>query len=204
MELDPIMCGPGGNPCTGTITLTGPAPYEGMTFYLRTRNTPNPHCGELPTVPPTVTIAGGSLSAAFPVTTSPGYGYYVIEVSQIANFPAQATGGKVFWVSAPPFSLEVPQSVKGGNAVQGTLRLTGAAMSSNCGNRYTLASSNANVAQAPPYMDVTPGGTQAAFPITTAALSTAAGPQSVTIYVTGPIGFKAEQQTREKTLTVTP
>jgi len=195
---------PAGNPSTGTVTLTAPAPSEGMTFYLRSyHDGASVHCGEPPAVPSTVTVAGGSTSATFPVTPYPGYGWYWVSVSQTAS--SNVLVKQALYVGVLYFSLIVPSSVKGGTAIQGTIQLTGPAMSSNCGNRYTLASSNTNLAQVPPYVEVTPGATLATFPITTAALSAATGPQMVAISVTGPPPKTPPYwMTRQTALTITP
>jgi len=201
----------GGNPSTGTVTLNAPAPSEGMTVYLRTSRAWGgttgtfAQCGELPTVPSTVTVAGGSISATFPVTTYPGYGVYWAAASGTATFSSSVQHR--LDVNTPGFSLIVPSSVKGGTAIQGTIQLTGPAMPANCG-KYTLTSNNTNLAQVPPYVYGTPDTNQAAVPITTAALSTATGPQTVTIYVTGPLVNNGAPTvgyyTTQRTLTVTP
>jgi hypothetical protein len=54
---------PGGTSATGTVTLSGPAPAGGATLTLLAANP------VLVTVPATVTVPGGAMSASFPVTT---------------------------------------------------------------------------------------------------------------------------------------
>jgi hypothetical protein len=211
----------GGTPITGTITLTAPAPTEGMTVYLSTigralggTTGTFPQCGQFPTMPSTVTVNGGSTSATVSITTYPGYGTYMgsaCQVPQNCNHPVSLTYGSLygFRVLPPPFSstsLVLPSSVKGGNIVQAKFQLMGPAMPVNCGNRYLLASSNTNYAQVPPYVDVTPGMSQGTFPITTSALP-AGTSQTVTISVTGPalndVGLLL-QPTYSTNLTITP
>jgi hypothetical protein len=200
-----------GNPSTGTVTLTAPAPAEGMIINLKTDRAYGgttgtfAQCGQFPSVPPTVTVPSGSASATFTVTTYPGYGVYRVFASSTTNSAGVA---KTLWADSPFFKPVVPASVKGGTAVQGAIQLTGPAVPSNCGNRYSVVSSNTNFVQVPPYVDVTPGTTQATFPITTSALPANAAPQTVTISVTGTVVNNGVanpgQQTYSATLTVTP
>lgn len=53
----------GGNPSTGTVTLSGPAPDPGVKVKLHSSNT------AVATVPPSVTVPTGSTSADFTVST---------------------------------------------------------------------------------------------------------------------------------------
>lgn len=55
----------GGTPVTGTVTLTAAAPSGGLVVALSSDNT------VAATVPPSVTVAAGSASATFTVTTNP-------------------------------------------------------------------------------------------------------------------------------------
>jgi hypothetical protein len=55
----------GGTPVTGTVTLTSAAATEGFVIALTSDNT------VAATVPPSVTVAAGSASATFTVTTNP-------------------------------------------------------------------------------------------------------------------------------------
>ena len=54
----------GGNPSTGTVTLSGIAPPTGMTIQLSSNKT------TVATVPSSITVAAGATSATFPVTTN--------------------------------------------------------------------------------------------------------------------------------------
>ena len=54
----------GGDPSTGTVTLTGAAPSGGFTVSLRSDNT------TAATVPASLTVPAGAASARFPITTN--------------------------------------------------------------------------------------------------------------------------------------
>jgi hypothetical protein len=214
-ELASLSLAPGslfaGNPSTATVNLTAPAPAEGMIINLKTGRASGgttgtfAQCGEFPSVPPTVTVPSGTASATFTVTTYPGYGVYWVEASSITN---SSRVSKPLWADSPFFKPILPSSVKGGTPVQGAIQLTGPAMPANCGNRYSVVSSNTSLAQVPPYVDLTPGATQAPLPITTSALPSNSAPQTVTISVTGTVvnnGVATPgQQTYNANLTITP
>ena len=214
----------GGAPATGTITLTAPAPPEGMIVYLSSFGRAYggttgtfPQCGQYPTMPSTVKVAGGSTSVTVPITTYPGYGTYMANAG-ISGSPAVYITHNVNvygFLVMPPFltstSLVVPSSVKGGTTIQGTLQLLGQAMPANCGNQYPLTSSNTLYAQVPQYVTVAPGSSQATFNITTSAVSTA---QTVTTSVAQAVPYSDFQNgiynnsttlmTLPATVTITP
>ena len=201
----------GGNPSTGTVSLTAQAPAEGLVINLQTARAWGglsgtfPQCGEFPSVPPTVTVAGGATTAQFTVTTTPGYGvYWVVAASTTSSKTAQ----KAFYVDAPVFKPVLPGSVKGGTLAQGVLQGTGGAMPINCPNRYSILSSNTNFAQVPAYIDVPPGAAQAALPVTTSALPANVAPVTVTISVTGTVGNNSggpiSHPTFTANMTITP
>ena len=170
----------GGNPATGTVLLTGPAAGQGMTLTLRTDFAQGyPTCGSFPSVPSTVTVPPGAASVNFTVTTYPSYGTFWVEASSPI-----ATAADDLTVMSPCFTPVVPASVKSGTSVQGKIRLTGPAMSPNCGNRFFLTSSNTTYAQVPAHVDVTPGSAEGTFPITTTAMPASSPPVTVTISAT--------------------
>jgi probable HAF family extracellular repeat protein len=72
---------PGGNPSTGTATLTSPAPAGGLVVTLASSNT------AVATVPASVTVAAGAASANFAVTT--------VAVAASTNVTISATSGGV-------------------------------------------------------------------------------------------------------------
>ncbi len=202
----------GGNEFTVTVTLTAPAPAEGMTVKLATDRASGgttgtfAQCGQFPSVPSTVTIVGGAKSANFKMATYPGYGVYWVTATSTTTTAYQNVS---FDVYSPLFNPIIPSTAKGGAPLQGTIQLTGVAMSSDCGNRYFIKSSNTNFAQVPAYVDLTPGTTQHMFPITTSALPSSAAPVTVTISVTGTsvrgnIPPPAPQATVSANLTITP
>ena len=186
----------GGTPMTGAVILNGQAPPEGLTVQIQSGTAYGgttgtfPQCGQSPTVPSTVKVADGSTSASLPITTYPGYGVYYLQTYRYANdYSNDSLVSAFIRVNLPAMTSNspiLPSSVTGGTPIQGTLQLTGPAMPANCGNRYFLASDKPNLAHVPPYVDVTPGTTQGTFPITTSAFPATAGPQTVTISVTGP------------------
>ncbi len=203
-----------GNPITATVNLDGPASPEGLTVQIQSGRAAGgttgtfAQCGQFPTVPSTVTVAGGSTSASFPITTYPGYGVYYLQTYRYANdYSMDSLVSATLYVDSPTLTSNspiLPSSVKGGSTIQGTIQLTGPAMPANCG-QYALASSNTLFAQVPPHATVTPGTSQGTFNITTSAVSTA---QTVTISVTGPIvnngAATPGQHTRNAALTITP
>ena len=201
----------GGNSITATVRLTAPAPSEGVTINLRTWLATGgttgtfAQCGQFPSVPSTVTIAGGTASADFTVTTYPGYGVYWVEASSTTTTQSSKDD---LDVDAPHFEPVLPSIVKGGTVAQGTIQLSGPAMPPNCTNRYSVVSSNTNFAQVPAYVDVTPGSTQAALPVTTSALPANAAPVTITISVTGTAAGHGAAAPRHETysanLTITP
>jgi len=69
----------GGNPSTGTVTLTSPAAASGATVSLTSDNTSA-------TAPASVTIAAGAVSATFPITTT------AVTATAIANITATYNG----------------------------------------------------------------------------------------------------------------
>lgn len=199
-----------GSGFSGTVNLSGPAPAGGMTINMKTTLAYGgttgtfAQCGPLPTVPATVTVPAGATSTGFTGTTSPGYGVFWV-VGSTATKSAQVA----LSVNSVIFNVILPASVKGGTLVQGKIQLNGPAMSPNCGNRYTLKSSDTNYAQVPAYVDVTPGATEATFPITTTALPASSAPVTVTITGTGVIvgnnaPAPAKQYPRTANMTITP
>jgi hypothetical protein len=168
-----------GMPSTGTVTLYGPVAPGGTPVHL-TFPPPNLgiHCGQLPTMPSVVQVAGGP--ATFPVTIYPGFVQdYLVEA--YTDNPAVYAYAH-FAVQQPGLSMSMlPSSVTGGTAVQGTLHLMGLAMPPDCGNTYKLQSSNPFYAQVPPSVTVPTGTSMATFTITTRAIYNT--PQTVTISV---------------------
>ena len=84
----------GGNPSTGAVTVASPAPAGGSVVALSS-NQPG-----AASVPPSVTIAAGTTSASFTITTSPNAGTTVTLAATLGNSTLFATLG-VMASSAP-------------------------------------------------------------------------------------------------------
>jgi hypothetical protein len=153
----------GGNPSTGTATLTAPAPANGTTVGLSSAS-------GFVSVPPSVTVGPGTSSASFGITTSAvatqtlttlsaSYGGVTKTTTLTVNPPA----------APPPTALATltlnPASVVGGTSATGTITLTAPAPSG--GATVTLASSNASVASVPAAAVVKAGTTATTFTVTT-------------------------------------
>ncbi|MEN3000716.1 MAG: S8 family serine peptidase [Armatimonadota bacterium] len=171
----------GGNPATGTVTLTAPAQAGGFTVQLSSSNP------SVASVPASVTVPQGQTSANFTITTS--------QVSSTTTVTITASAGGVtrqanLTVNPPsPATLQSltisPTSVWGGNSATGTVRLSGPAPSG--GVVVTLRSSRPDRAIVPSSVTVPAGQTQASFTIrTTSGLST--GELVVTVTITATLG----------------
>jgi hypothetical protein len=204
------QCPASGQSVTGTITLTAPAPAEGMTVPLSlvaVSSTPGVYCpspvacGPLPTIPASIQFAAGSTSVSFPVTIPPGNGCYQLSAAGTTAL-LRVSPPLIPCCSAPYIPFNLPQSVKGGTAVQAKLQLDGVV--SNCGlaGHYKLQSSNTNLAQVPAEVVVPVGSSSGSFTITTSAVPST---QTVDISVRGCYGSCcANFGPRGETLTLTP
>ena len=159
----------GGNPSTGTVTLSGPAPAGGAVVTLSSNN-------PAAQVPASVTVATGSTTATFTVTTSPVAADMSVTISGTYNSTTQNTS---LTVTAPVAVLSTvslnPVSVVGGNSSTGTVTLSGPAPAG--GAVVTLSSYNP-AAQVPASVTVAESATTATFTVTT---SPVAADTSVTI-----------------------
>jgi hypothetical protein len=149
----------GGSPSTGTVTLTNPAPTGGAVVTLTSDNA-------AAAVPPSVTVAEGTTTANFSVTTTN------VATTTFANILASYNGFGSALLTINPSVLSTlslnPPSVTGGLESIGTVTLNGPAPSG--GALVTLSSDNA-VAVVPPSVTVAGGATSAEFSITTSAVS---------------------------------
>jgi len=105
-------------------------------------------------------------------------------------------------IPAPQIPFNLPQSVKGGTAIQAKLQVEGVV--SNCGlaGHYKLQTSNNNLAQVPAEVVVPVGSSVGTFTFTTSAVPST---QTVEISVQGCYGSCcANFGWRKETLTVTP
>jgi hypothetical protein len=180
----------GGNTSQGTASLTSAAPSGGAVVTLSSSNT------SAATVPASVTIPAGAVSAMFTVSTA----------SVTASTSATITGAfggvtrsSTLTVTPPappigPASLSVsPATAEGGNPVTGTVFLSGGAPAG--GLVVSLSSSNTAAATVPATMIVHGGLSSGTFPV-----STLAGPTTRTTTITA----SANGVSRAADLTVTP
>jgi len=180
----------GGAASTGTATLTSAAPTGGAIVTLSSSTT------TVASVPASVTVAAGALSANFSITTT---AVTVATPVTISGTFGGASRTAVLTVNPPPppaslSSVTVsPTSVVGGAASTGTVTLTTAAPTG--GAIVTLSSSTTTVASVPASVTVTAGALSANFSITTTAV-TAATPVT--------IGGAFGGASRTATLTVNP
>lgn len=185
--------GPGGVSLTGTVTLTSAAPGEGMAVPLSLNKGPNwSPCGTPPSIPPSVQVAAGATSANFPVTTVPSTGRWFVSSGQVSS-------NNFFITEAHIASLEFPTTVKGGTAIQATLKMDGNVGTCGFGGKHDLKSSDATLAQVPSQVIVPLGTNSGTFTITTAAVP---DNRTVTISVYGNVNNA--YQWFNKTLTLTP
>jgi hypothetical protein len=177
----------GGNPSTGTVTLSGPAPSGGALVSLSSSNSSA-------NVPANgVTVPAGATAATFTVATS------AVATSTAAAISGSYGGGAqtATLTLTPPMvsSLTLnPTSVVGGplGSSTGTVTLNGPAPG---GGAVVSLSSNNAAASVPANMTVPAGGTSATFTVTTSPVVTQT---SVTISAS----YGGATQTA--TLTVTP
>jgi hypothetical protein len=175
----------GTNSSTGTVTLTGNAPPNGVVVSLASSRT------TAATVPGSVMVAAGSRTATFTITS---YAVAANTSSTISATLGTVSRTSTLTVNAPsPTSLALnPSTVKGGNSSTATVTLNGPAPAA--GIAVTLSSSNAN-ATVPATVTVPGGSTTATFTIST---------RVVAANVTSSISARYNSVTRSATLTITP
>jgi thermitase len=151
----------GGNPSTGTVTLTAPAQSGGFTVQLSSSNP------SVASVPSSVTVPQGQTSANFTVTTTPVTSQTNVTITASAQgVIRQATLTVTPQPSVTLQSLTIsPSSVWGGSNATGTVTLTGPAPAG--GAVVQLRSSNTSAATVPSSVTVPAGQTSASFTIRT-------------------------------------
>jgi LmbE family N-acetylglucosaminyl deacetylase len=150
----------GGNPSTGTVTLSGPAPSGGAVVTLVSSNT------SVGSVPSSVTVVANATTATFQVTTNAVASNTSVTISASYNGTTQNANLTVTPVAVALSALTVsPGSVVGGSPSTGTVTLSGPAPSG--GAVVTLVSSNASVASVPGSVTVAANATTATFQVTT-------------------------------------
>jgi hypothetical protein len=160
----------GGAAVTGTVSLGTVAPAGGTVVTLSS-DVPS-----LVTVPASVTVAAGSTSATFPVTSMSTATETPVVLT--ATFPTTTLTASLTVLASPTVaSLAVsPTSVVGGNASTGTVTLSGPAPAG--GAAVSLSSSIPTAASVPATVTVAAGATMATFTVTTSVVTT---PQVATI-----------------------
>jgi hypothetical protein len=178
----------GGNPATGTVTLTAAAPSSGAVVSLSTSPV------AVASVPASVTVAAGATSATFPITTSAVGANTSVTITAAYD---GTTRTAALTVTPPPPAASLgsvtvsPTSVTGGTSAQGTVTLTAAAPA---GGFAVTLSDNSSAATVPASVTVAQGATSASFAIATTSV-TASAPVTITATAAG--------VTRTTTLTVT-
>jgi hypothetical protein len=156
----------GGNPATGTVTLSGPQTTPTVVQLSIVPTAPA-------TVPSSVTVPAGATSANFTISTSPVSEQFNLNIfAQLQGSPEQSALLLITPNSDPTLSsLSLnPTTVVGGNSSTGTVTLSAAAPSG--GTVVSLVSSDTSVATVPASVTVPAGATSANFTITTAAVTT--------------------------------
>ena len=151
----------GGNSCTGTITLDGPAASSGTVVSLSSS-------AQYASVPSTVTVPSGATTATFTVTTTG------VASKVSLSIKAQAGVGNVSaQLTINPATLQSlvlnPTSIAGGSQSTGTVALTG--LAPNGGLSISL-SSNLSIASVPSSITVPSGSSSANFQVSTVGVST--------------------------------
>jgi hypothetical protein len=152
----------GGTAATGTVTLSGPAPAGGISVGLSSNSSSA-------TVPSSVLINAGTLSANFAVSTA------AVSSSTTVTLTASYAGvSRTASLTINPVAVALasvslnPTSVTGGNPSTGTVTLSGPAPSG--GISVALSSNNASAIVTTP-VTVNAGLTSATFTVTTKAVT---------------------------------
>jgi RHS repeat-associated protein len=174
----------GGNPATGTVTLSGVAAAN-MTVTLSSNDS-------AVTVPPSVTVQAGSATATFTITTTAGVANRTATITATLNGTSRTA--TLALTDADIASLSIaPSSVLNGGTATGTVTLNGTAASNIV---VSLSSSAPDAFPATGSVTIPQGATSGNFTINTSLRSVT--PKTVTITATrGAV-------TRQATITVTP
>jgi hypothetical protein len=152
----------GGNPSTGTVTLTSAAPSGGALVSLGSASS-------AVTVPGSVSVNQGATLATFAIATSS------VATQTLATLSATYAGvTKTTTVTVNPAAVATlatlslnPTGVKGGGSVTGTVTLSAPAPAN--GATVTLTRSNPALASVPASVLVSAGTTSKSFTVTTVA-----------------------------------
>jgi len=146
-----------GGSCTGTVTITQPAPSGGWTVNLSSSTS-------YVTVPSSVVIPEGTTSTTFTISAADYYANYTANIKAADGVSSKSTALTVDAITIASVSLS-PSEVANGTSSQGTVTLSGAAPAS--GLTVQLTSSNPGHASVPATITFAPGATQGSFTVTT-------------------------------------
>ncbi|HEU4888658.1 MAG TPA: discoidin domain-containing protein [Thermoanaerobaculia bacterium] len=150
----------GGTTVNGSVRLSAPARSTGAVIALSSS------AASTASVPATITIAGGNLSAQFPISTSSPASTTDVQISASLGTSTQSATLNVTAAAAALVDLVLASpSVEGGNSVNGTVILGAPAPP---GGALVMLASTAPQVSVPQTVLVPEGSTQAAFPVTTA------------------------------------
>jgi hypothetical protein len=162
----------GGQPSTGAVALSAPAPASGATVLLSSAN------NAVVQVPASVSVAAGATSASFSIATAAVTASTVVGIN--ASYGGATKSAALTATPAPPppppppppaptlSSLALnPVSVFGGAKSIGTVTLSGPAPTG--GAVVALASTRPSAASVPPTVTVPEGKSTASFTVSTAA-----------------------------------
>jgi hypothetical protein len=155
LTLSPIGV-TGGNPSTGTVTLTSPAPASGVNVTL-TSSDPSV------TLPAAVTIAQGDTSATFAVTTTPVPADVNVTISA-TGFGTTLTATLAVVRPVPTLLSFSPAAIPGGGSGVGTVFLSGI---SPAGDTVVTLQSTDSAVTVPATVTVPAGQTQVSFAVNT-------------------------------------
>jgi hypothetical protein len=155
LTLSPIGV-TGGNPSTGTVTLTSPAPASGVTVTL-TSSDPSV------TLPAAVTIAQGDSTATFAVTTTPVPADVNVTISA-TGFGTTLTATLAVVRPVPALLSFSPAAIPGGGSGVGTVFLSGI---SPAGDTVVTLQSTDSAVTVPATVTVPAGQTQVSFAVNT-------------------------------------
>ena len=161
----------GGNPSSGTVVLSTPAPEGGAVIALSSSHP------AIASVPATTTAASISFTATFAFATSPVSTTTTVTITATYNGTTRtATVTVTPAVTTPPAatlqSVTIsPASLVGGSNAQGTVTLSGSAPQG--GAIVALSSNNPDAAAVAGTVTVAAGAQTATFAVTTAAVSAA-------------------------------
>jgi len=155
----------GGSSTTGTVTISSPAPTNGVTVFLS-------NDAQSLGIPSPVLVPAGATSTMFPITTTAVTAPTVINVTPIYNGYGKSVALTINPAPTVPAYLSslvlIPASVTGSSGTTGTITLSAPAPAN--GLTISLASDNA-AASVSPSVPIAAGATGTTFPITTTAVT---------------------------------